>query len=672
MTSRLGEAGGKARRLPAALFLSRLPPPALGKGVLAFAVFLAFASVSLGGAVEGAPPAPRLPLGPAGNWWNLDITRAPVDPNSDAYIAFINNGSIRHLHPDFGGDAGGVNIYGFPYAVVWGGVPLKAVSFSYYDESDGVLHPGSTGYPFYPIPDEAITQPHWIEGGEPGNQNPGGDRHMLIYDRDHNWLYELYALYWNGTGWQAGSGAFFDLNINGRRPDAWTSADAAGLAILPGLVRYDEVYGPAEIRHAFRVTLRASNGYVYPASHAAGSNASALPMGARLRLKASKDISGFSAPIQKIFRAMKTYGLIMADNGTDMFISGTYDVRWNNDILNPAFGALSASDFEVVQLGYMPQVPSPLAVDAHTGTGTLSNGNGVLEPGETVLIEPTWTFQRRTGATLTGSIRSFTGPAGAVYSVADGSAAYGNQAGVLTGSGTPVSCRTATGDCYRVSVSAPASRPALHWDATLEESLSTSGIYPWKVHVGGSFSDVARTHPFYRFIETILHNGLTAGCGAGGFCPDRAVTRGEMAVFLVLAEHGAGYAPPPATGTVFADVPATHPFAAWIEQLAHEGLTAGCGGGYFCPSSPVTRAQVAVFLLAAEHGVGYAPPAATGVFADVPATDPFAPWIEQLHAEGISAGCSASPPLYCPTASLTRGQMAVYLTQTFRLALYGP
>jgi hypothetical protein len=494
----------------------------------------------------------------------------------------------------------------------------------------------------------------------------------LIFDRDRNWLYELYALYWNGTGWQAGSGAFFDLNVNGRRPDTWTSGDAAGLAILPGLVRYDEVYGPGEIRHAFRVTLRASNGYVYPASHAAGSNGSALPMGARLRLKASKDISGFSAPIQKIFRAMKTYGLVMADNGSDMFVSGAYDTRWNNDILNPAFAALSAGDFEVVQLGYMPQVPSPLGVDAHAGTGTSSDVDGVLEPGETVLIEPTWTFQRRTGATLNGSLRSWTGPAGAVYSVADGSAGYGNQAGVLTGSGTAVSCRTATGDCYLVSVSAPASRPALHWDATLEETLSTTGIYPWKVHVGASFPDVPRTHPFYRFVETLLHNGVTGGCGAAGYCPDRAVTRGEMAVFLLAAEHGPGFAPPPATGGVFSDVPTGHPFAAWIEQLAAEGLTNGCGGGSYCPSQPISRAQVAAFLLVAEHGTGYVPPAAVGVFTDVPANDPFAPWIEQLHAEGISAGCAISPPRYCPSASLSRGQMAVYLSQTFRLSLYGP
>ncbi len=307
----------------------------------------------------GALPGP-LPLFPATNWWNLDITDAPVDPRSDAFIAFINNGSRRRLRPDFGGDAGGNEIYGFPYATVDGNQPKRAVTFLYSDESDGVDHTTDQSIPFYPIPDEAITQPRWIEGGDPGNvPRPDQDRHMLIVDRDNRRLYELYALFWNGSGWEAGSGAAFDLDSDARRPDGWTSADAAGLAILPGLVRYDEVYEADEIRHAFRVTVRATNGYVYPASHRAGSNSQALPMGARLRLKASKDLSPFPREIQRIFRALQRYGLIVADNGSDMFVSGTYDRRWNNDILNPAFAALTASDFDVIELGYRGPEPAP-------------------------------------------------------------------------------------------------------------------------------------------------------------------------------------------------------------------------------------------------------------------------------------------------------------------------
>src|SRR4029079_6273505 len=141
--------------------------------------------------------------------------------------------------------------------------------------------------------------------------------------------------------------------------DGWTSSDAPGLASLPGLVRYDEVFGTSEIEHAFRVTVRSTNGYVYPASHNAGSTSGALPMGARLRLKSSKNLSGFRPEIQKIFRAMQRYGIIVADNGSDMYISGTYDTRWKNGQLNPAFSALSASDFEVIQLGYQPVAGPP-------------------------------------------------------------------------------------------------------------------------------------------------------------------------------------------------------------------------------------------------------------------------------------------------------------------------
>lgn len=314
----------------------------------------------IGPVANGALPGP-FPLFPATNWWNLDVGSAPVDPSSAAFIAFINNGGTRRLHPDFGGDVspGSTQIYGMPYAVVDATQPKKAVRFQYWRESDGVDPATGAPFPFYPIPDEAITQAHWIEGGEPGNQQPGGDRHLLIVDRDNKYLYELFALFFDGVEWHAGSGAFFDMKTNNRRPETWTSADAAGLAILPGLVRYDEVYGPSEIGHAFRVSVRATNGYVYPASHSAGSNSQALPMGARLRLKASKDISGFPADAQKIFRAMKKYGLIVADNGSDMYITGTYDNRWDNSVLNPAFAGLSASDFDVVQRAYQGAPPPP-------------------------------------------------------------------------------------------------------------------------------------------------------------------------------------------------------------------------------------------------------------------------------------------------------------------------
>ncbi|HXO19057.1 MAG TPA: hypothetical protein VOA87_03935 [Thermoanaerobaculia bacterium] len=303
----------------------------------------------------GALPAP-LPLFPADNWWNVDVSGAPIDSNSTNFINFV--GAGHGLHPDFGGDVDPGNpasndIYGFPYVVVSGTQPLVPVTFV---ESDDQSDHGAPGRPpGYPIPVEAQTQGKWIEGGAPGGGD-GNDDHFLIVDRDRRILYELYHANWNVDHWEAGSGAIFAFDSDARRPDTWTSADAAGLAILPGLVRYDEAFGSVPIRHAFRCTVRSTNGYVYPASHDAGGTAGALPMGARLRLKASTDLSGYTPEVQRIFQAMKTYGLIVADNGADLYVQGTYDTRWNNDVLNPAFSLLHGSDFEVVQLGWQPPV----------------------------------------------------------------------------------------------------------------------------------------------------------------------------------------------------------------------------------------------------------------------------------------------------------------------------
>jgi hypothetical protein len=273
-----------------------------------------------------------------------------------------------------------------PYAVVDGNATAKhAVTFDYWDESDGVNMSTGQGVPFYPIPSQAITQSHWVEGGAPGNvdQRGSADRHLLIVDCANNHLYELYNV-WYSTAqakWYAGSGAFFDMSKNDRRPDGWTSADAAGLAILPGLVRYDEAYDPAvtDIGHAFRVTVRATNGYVYPASHRAGSTAGALPMGARLRLKALVNgadpaLRTSDPNLRKIFRAMQKYGLIVADNGSDLYITGTFDTRWNNDVLNPAFSLLAAGDFDVIQLGWNPPPSGPAALAAITSNPSAVQG----------------------------------------------------------------------------------------------------------------------------------------------------------------------------------------------------------------------------------------------------------------------------------------------------------
>ena len=202
----------------------------------------------------------------------------------------------------------------------------------------------------YPIPEAAKTQPNFIEGGAPGG-GTDGDRHLLIVDRDRWLLYELFATRWTGQRWEAGSGAVFDLSTNARRPEGWTSADAAGLAILPGLVRYDEAHARRRPSCAARdrpphQRLRVAG--VAPRRQHRRRAAD----GRALAAEGSKDLSRYPAYIQNIFRAMQTYGLIVADNGSDMYITGAMDSRWNNDELNPAFRGLTAGDFEVVRLGW--------------------------------------------------------------------------------------------------------------------------------------------------------------------------------------------------------------------------------------------------------------------------------------------------------------------------------
>jgi len=269
---------------------------------------------------------------PADNLWNQPIDKEPVDPNSDTLITSI--GLNAPLHPDFGANWKGVP-FGIPYIVVPMETPKVPVTFDYADESD----PGP-----YPIPPNAP-----IEGGASSN----GDRHILVIDRD-NWnLYELFAAYSQGNGWKAGSGAVFDLKSNALRPAGWTSADAAGLPIFPGLVRYDEVAQRGRIEHAIRFTAtHTRRAYVSPARHFASSykGTDRPPMGMRVRLKSSFDISTFPPSAQVILKALKTYGMILADNGGNWFISGAPDSRWNDDELN-TLKRVHGSDFEVVKMG---------------------------------------------------------------------------------------------------------------------------------------------------------------------------------------------------------------------------------------------------------------------------------------------------------------------------------
>jgi hypothetical protein len=229
-------------------------------------------------------------------------------------------------------------------------------------------------------------------------------------------------------------------------------------------------------------------------------------------------------------------------------------------------------------------------------------------------------------------------------------------------------------DCYAVAVNSPASRPALDWDATVAETI-TPDLHgqrkTWRLHIGDSFTDVPRASPFYPFVETLLHRAVTGGCGPAAYCPASSVSREQMAVFLLAAKEAAGYAPLACTTPVFSDVPASSPFCSWIEELARRGVTGGCGGGNYCPSAAVTREQMSVFVLRtldpALNPPACAPP---NTFNDVPETNPFCRWIEELARRGIAGGCGGGN--YCPAAPVIREQMAVFLTVAFGLTLYGP
>jgi hypothetical protein len=316
---------------------------------------LTLASTSLADPMLGEP-LPQ-PLAAAANWWNADVTWAPVDWASWDFISFLSRFGTLGLHPNLGGtwweDPG--RCYGYPYMVVDGWQPKVTVELANPSISDGV------GVPFYPIPDEAIWNNLWVEGGQPGYVDARGeDRHILIFDRTNNWVYELYNVWFNRDNWRwyAYSGAFWDMWQAERSPQFHGFADESGLEILPGLLRYEEVYGPDEIQHAIRVAIPTADGYVFPATIGHERTPGSLPLGARLRLRADKDISGYRWDVQKIFRAMKKYGMLASTKtgpaSAFLFVQGTFDTRWENGVLNPAFHSLNAWDFEVIQRGWRP------------------------------------------------------------------------------------------------------------------------------------------------------------------------------------------------------------------------------------------------------------------------------------------------------------------------------
>jgi hypothetical protein len=287
--------------------------------LIAAAVLLACSGAAAGAPLPGAPSCPILP---PGNVWNARVDRLPVRADSALLTASI--GLDAGLHPDFSA----AGRYGIPINVVGRSTPRRTVRFQYASESDRVR---------YPIP----ARPR-IEGGS--------DRHLLLLDRDACRLYELFAAQRGAGGaWSAGSGAVFDLRSNRLRPAGWTSADAAGLPILPGLARYDEVAGGG-IDHALRFTApRTRDAYVHPARHAAGesSDAALPPLGLRVRLKRGVRLTGLGPQARAVAVALKRYGMILADNGSPWYVTGAPDRRWDDDDLH-GLGRLTGRDFEVV------------------------------------------------------------------------------------------------------------------------------------------------------------------------------------------------------------------------------------------------------------------------------------------------------------------------------------
>jgi hypothetical protein len=347
------------------------------------AVALSITGLLVCAAAAGGPPAQaNLPglgggctLFPADNVWHADVSRLPVNPRSADWIASM-GGPDRKLHPDFGPNDSGGQPYGIPYSVVSGSTQKVAVSFDYADESDGGPYPFG---PSTPVED-------------------GSDAHALVVDKDACRLYELYAANWNGGHPTAGSGAIWDLRSDALRPPGWTSADAAGLPILPGLLRRDEV-AAGDVDHAIRLTAaRTDRSFLWPARHQAGSAADPAlpPMGAWFRLKASYDISHFRPDTQVVLRAMQRHGLIVADNGSNWYFTGTSEPGWDNALLDQ-LKTIPAGAFEAVDT-------SSLMADVNSGrvAGAVPTAPTTTAPVTPTTARPTATTRPKPATTTTG------------------------------------------------------------------------------------------------------------------------------------------------------------------------------------------------------------------------------------------------------------------------------
>ena len=369
------------------------------------------------------------------------------------------------------------------------------------------------------------------------------------------------------------------------------------------------------------------------------------------------------------------------------------------DLVQTGDGFYNDGYADNLSLVFVPK--DAIAIDVDRAPNSIvSDGNGVLEPEESVFVEPSWKNPTASAETPTGKASAFAGPAGPDYNLDDDAADYGT-----IGAGAVKGCHLATGNCYQMTVSTGGgARPSTHWDATFLETL-TSGDPPkqWTLHVGDSFTDVPRSQPFYKRIETLLHAGITAGCTATTYCPTDPVSRGAMAIFIAKGISGGG-ANVPSSGTInaqpydcgpgghslFTDVLPSDIFCKHVHYVATQNVTLGCATGKYCPADNVLRLDMASFIakavVAPAGGPGvpatYGPDPVTGLsyscsvgspnvhFTDVPVTNTFCKHVHYLWARGMITGCSATK--YCPTDPVTRDTMAKFLSAAFKLSLYGP
>jgi len=346
-------------------------------------------------------------------------------------------------------------------------------------------------------------------------------------------------------------------------------------------------------------------------------------------------VSAYTTGIQR-------FGDVASDRAGNLLVTWSDDDRdgWIHGIFAQRFGGLRP-----------------------VGLTLFDGGNNILEVPDNFGLVTAW--QNISGApqTFQGQGSEFTGPPGLVYTLGATTANYGTVP-----DGATVPC---TGTC--ITGALLGTRPAGHVDVSVRERILPDALgqdQRWILHVGGSFTDVPPASGFYRFVETLLHRGVTGGCGAAAYCPAAATTREQMAVFALIAKEGPTYLPPACGATpMFADVPPASGFCRWIEELARRGVVGGCGGGNYCPSHAVTRDSMSIFVLRTLDPTLAPPACGAPVFADVPASNPFCRWIEELARRGIVSGCGGGN--YCPAALVTREQMGVFIGVTFNLTLYG-